>query len=81
MIDPFISISGVTGTATGYSDYMQNTKVVDYFFGKYQIKVILNLNNEFLGIEEVKINKDFLSYEEKTINKGYHDVDEFYFNK
>lgn len=81
MIDPFTSISGVTGTATGYSSYMQNTKIMDYSFGKYQIKVILSLNNEFLGIEEVRINKDFLSYEERILNKGYHDVNEFYFDK
>lgn len=63
---------------TGNHDVAKGYKTIIYPFDKYQIKIKLTLNNEFIGITEVKINKDFLSYKQKMTLKGYHDVDEFY---
>lgn len=53
-------------------------KIIDYPFGKYQIKIKLTLNNEFVDILEVKINKEFLSHKQKITPQGFHDVDKFY---
>ena len=63
---------------TGSHDVPENYKTIIYPFDKYQIKIKVTPNNEFIGITEVKINKDFLSYKQKTSIKGYHDVDKFY---
>ena len=63
---------------TGSHDVSKNYKTIIYPFDKYQIKIKVTPNNEFIGITEVKINKDFLSYKQKIALKGYHDVDEYY---
>ena len=63
---------------TGGRAIPKDYKEIVYPFGKYEITVRLSLNNEFVGISEVKINKDFLSYKQKISSKGFHDVDEFY---
>ena len=71
------------GTGSHYPDSLNTVitpkeyKTIVYPFGKYQITIKLSLNNEFIGILEVKVNKDFLSYRQ-NISKGFHDVDEFY---
>ena len=63
---------------TGDHDATEDYKTIIYPFDKYQIEIKLTLNNEFIGITEVKINKYFLSYKQKMSIKGYHDVDQFY---
>ena len=63
-----------TGSPSTPSEY----KDIIYAFDKYEIKVRLTPNNEFIGIVEVKVNKDFLSYKQKVTSKGFHDVEEFY---
>jgi hypothetical protein len=63
---------------TGGREAPENYKLVVYPFGRYLITIKLSLNNEFIGIEEVKVNKDFLSYKQKIPSKGFHDVEEFY---
>lgn len=63
---------------TGSHEVSENYKTIIYPFDKYQIKIKVTPNNEFIGITEVKINKDFLSYRQKMSIKGYHDVDKFY---
>lgn len=63
---------------SGSHDMPKDYKEIVYPFDKYEITVRLSLNNEFIGISEVKVNKDFLSYKQKISSKGFHDVDEFY---
>jgi len=63
---------------TGSHDNLCTYKFIIYPFDKYEIKIKLTSNNEFIGITEVKINKNFLSYREKQALKGHHDVEEFY---
>lgn len=53
-------------------------KIITYPFDKYQVKIKLTQDNEFVEIIEIKINKEFLSYKQKISSLGYHDVDEFY---
>lgn len=35
-------------------------KIIDYHFGNYMVKIILNNNNEFIGIKEIQEYKQFL---------------------
>lgn len=63
---------------TGSHEKPKHYKILVYPFGKYEIKIKLSPDNEFLGILEVKVNKDFLSYKQKMVSKGFHDVEEFY---
>ena len=63
---------------TGSQDKIPESKIIVYSFDKYQIKVRLTLNNEFIGIEEIKVNKEFLTHKQKITPKGYHDVDKLY---
>ena len=65
-------------TGTGSHALAESYRFVIYPFGKYEIKVVLNSSDEFLGITEISINKDFLTHKQKMSIKGYHDVDEFY---
>ena len=60
---------------TGSSKRNESFKIISYPFGKYEIKIKLTTDNEFVEIVEIKINKDF---RKKVMPKGYHDVDEFY---
>jgi hypothetical protein len=63
---------------TGSHDELDNFKIITYPFDRYQIKVKLTPNNEFIGITEIKINKDFLSHKQRMATLGFHDVEEFY---
>lgn len=63
---------------TGGHEAQEEHKIIVYPFDRYQIKIELTSNNEFVGITEVKLNKDFLSYKQKISTQGFHDVEEFY---
>jgi len=63
-----------TGSAAGTADY----KIIDYPFGRYQVRVVVTPTNEFVGILEIKLNQDFRTYREKIAGAGFHDVEEFY---
>lgn len=52
-------------------------KIIEYPFERYIIKVRLSLENEFLGITEIKINKDFRSIENRLRNVRVHNLEEF----
>lgn len=68
----------IKNQGTGGSSFLEDFKVIVYPFGKYEVKIRLTPNNEFIGIEEIKINKDFLSYEDKLSISKIIDVNEFY---
>lgn len=63
---------------TGSQEELHDYKTIVYPFDKYEIKIKLKPNNEFLEVIEVKINKDFLSHKQKITHADYHDVEEFY---
>jgi hypothetical protein len=58
--------------------HIEEYKILDYPFGRYEIKIKLSKDNKFLDIIEIKINKDFLSFRQKMASKGVHDVEKFY---
>jgi hypothetical protein len=63
-----------TGSHCEFKEY----KIKTYPFDKYEIKIKLTPNNEFIEVLEVKINKDFLSHKQKILSQGFHDVEKFY---
>jgi hypothetical protein len=67
-----------TQDATGKTGKTGDYKIISFPFGKYEIKVKVASNNEFVGIVEVSVNKDFISLEQKIGLEGSHDVDKFY---
>lgn len=80
-MDKFISFfnyDSIKNQGTGGSSLFENSKVIVYPFGRYEVKIRLTLNNEFIGIEEIKINKDFLSQKERLAISNIIDVNEFY---
>ncbi|MFA5164205.1 MAG: hypothetical protein WC481_01405 [Candidatus Omnitrophota bacterium] len=77
-IDQDIAYGINDNDGTGSHDDQIDYRVVSYPFDRYEIKIKISKNNEFLGIEEVGINKEFMSYRQKLSVKGVHDIDEFY---
>ena len=63
---------------TGNKEIFDQFKLIEYFFERYIVKIVLTPSNKFLGIIEVKVNKDFRSYEQKIRSQVYHDEDELY---
>ncbi len=63
--------------STGSHDFKE-TKFIVYKFEKYQITVELTMNNQFVGITEVKVNKDFRSYSQRIASTSVLDVEEYY---
>ena len=55
-----------------------NSSIITYPLDKYEIKIRVGKNGEFIGVEEIKINKNFIDYKQQSSNKGYHDVSEYY---
>jgi len=76
--DNDIDYDKLTKEGTGSHNDFYDYKTIIYPFDKYQIKVQLTQDNEFIGITEIEINKEFLSYKQKITSHGFHDVDEFY---
>ena len=64
---------------TGTGDTSELTRAVDVPFDDYIIKVRLDANGKFIGIESISIKKkDFLSIEQNNTLSGIIDVSEFY---
>ena len=53
-------------------------RIISYPFDRYEIKIKVTPNNEFIEIVEVGINKDFLTQKQKIGLQGFHDVEKFY---
>ncbi len=70
----YLSLQG-----TGAVEFLRKgQREIQYPFDKYLITVLVNSENEFIGITNVEVNKEYISYKRETIPKGYHDVDEYY---
>lgn len=67
-----------TRKGTGATGETGDYRIISYLFGRYEIKVKVTPNNEFVGIIEVGINKDFLTQQQKISLQGFHDVEKFY---
>lgn len=67
-----------TREGTGATGETGDYRIISYLFGRYEIKVKVTPNNEFVGIIEVGINKDFLTQQQKISLQGFHDVEKFY---
>jgi hypothetical protein len=67
-----------TREATGSPREVGDYRIISYPFGRYEIKIKVTPNNEFVEIVEVAINKDFLAQKQKLSLQGSHDVDKFY---
>lgn len=66
------------GQATGNLGGIKDHRIISYPFGRYDIKIKVTPNNEFVEIVEVAINKDFLTHKQKISLQGFHDVEKFY---
>ena len=63
-----------TGTHKDQSDL----KEINYPFGKYEIKVILDKYGKFMRINEIRLNKDFRSIKQKIESTGFIDIEDSY---
>lgn len=54
------------------------TTLVDYSFGRYQVKIRLTLSGRFVGIEAISLAKEFLSRQQRAAMQEYQDVEKFY---
>jgi hypothetical protein len=70
--DSFIAQS--TGRISEGEDY----KILTTTFDRYDIKIKVSLENEFIEVLEVKINKDFLSQKQRMGTQSYLDVEKYY---
>jgi len=67
-----------TSKGTGSLGEIRDYRIISCLFGRYEIKIKVTPNNEFIEIVEVGINKDFLTQKQKISLQGFHDVDKFY---
>ena len=70
-----------TSQGTGSLGKIGDYKIISCPFDRYEIKIKVTLNNEFVEIVEVGINKDFLTQKQKISLHGFHDVEKFYVEK
>jgi len=63
---------------TGSHFVEKDIKIIDYPFGKYQIKVKISDEGKFLGIIQVNLGKEFLSRAQRLSSFEVHDIEEFY---
>lgn len=56
---------------------LRDEKIKVVPFGKFNIGIKLNENNQFKGIVEVRERKDFRKANQRIV-KGFHDVEDFY---
>jgi hypothetical protein len=77
LIEDYIQ-KNIKNHGTGSHEKLEEYKIINYPFDKYQIKIKLTSANEFIGIIEVQVNKEFLSYKQKLTSQGFVDVNEDY---
>ena len=66
-----------TEDVTGDSKF-HKVKIINYPFGKYNVKVLLSDEDKFIGISQIQINKDFQSYTIKKLSNEYIDTNDYY---
>ena len=65
-------------TGTGSLSLTDETRIIQASFDRYELKIRLTDNNEFLEIIEIKVSKNFLNYKQKISKKGYIDIGDLY---
>lgn len=68
----------ISGASTGSVGNIGDYRIIRYPFDKYEIGVVVDSNNRFMGICEIAINKDFLSPRQRIATRSYIDVDDYY---
>jgi hypothetical protein len=63
---------------TGSIDDIKTYHVIEYLFGKHEIDVVVDSDNKFIGILEVRTKKDFLTPQQRAATRSFIDVDEYY---
>jgi hypothetical protein len=63
---------------TGSHESFEKTKIIDYEFYPYTIKVKVGAYNQFIEVTEVGLSKSFLNEKTKTIVTSTHDFEEYY---
>lgn len=67
-----------TSQGTGSLGEIRDYRIISYPFGRYEIKIKVTPNNEFIEIVEVAVNRDFVTQKQKLSLRGFHDVEKFY---
>jgi len=67
-----------TGELRPSSERTDNSRIVVYFLGPYEILIRLSEDNKFIEVTEMRINKDFRSHSQRIISTGHHNVEQFY---
>ena len=68
----------VSGASTGSVGNIDDYRIIRYQFDKYEIAVVVDSNNRFMGICEVAIKRDFLSPRQRMATRSYIDLDDYY---
>lgn len=66
------------GFPTGSHETIEKTKIIDYEFSPFNIKIKVGDFNQFIEITEVGLSKSFLNERSNQVVKSTHDIEEFY---
>lgn len=64
--------------STGDISDSGNYKYVIYHFDDYLVKLRLNRNNEFIGIDEIKVRKNFISPNNLYKSSKINDIEKYF---
>lgn len=74
--EDYVDIFGYIGT--GNNDIIEEGKILPYKFGKFDVDVIVDEDEKFLGIRQIEVNKSFLNKQQRMQTVGYLDVEQYY---
>lgn len=66
------------GFPTGSHGNIETTKIIEYEFYPFTIKIKLGNHNQFIEITEVSLSKSFINERTNKIATSTHDIEEFY---
>jgi hypothetical protein len=76
--DELYDYDNFTEQATGRFGEIGEYKIISFPFDRYEIKIKLTPNNEFIEIVEVGINKDFMTQKQRLGVQSYLDANDYY---
>lgn len=62
---------------TGSHDELDKWRTISYPFDKYHIKIKLDSQDKFIGVEEISVDKEFISNKQKFLDY-YEDASKYY---
>ena len=63
---------------TGDTNDIQNYDIIEYPIGEYEIDIVVDSDNKFIGILEIRKKRDFLTHQQRIATRSFIDVDEYY---